>query len=171
MAAPFHGWESGSPRGVRSGVRLKRANGRGQTGALTHHFARTARRATGNSAVAGNAKYLAFNRRTFERGGEVRKEGSAERCKRRSAQPNDSRKLRCWGFMMQSSQPEAPVRRRGTGAYVPHGTTREGEEARTTTKSPTHRPTQPIFHHKRQTWTAIASCDNLPLLGRLFHLD
>ena len=56
MAAPFHGWESGSPRGVRSGVRLKRANGRGQTGVLTHHFARTARRATVNSEAAGNAK-------------------------------------------------------------------------------------------------------------------
>ena len=34
------------PRGVRSGVRLKRENGRGQTEALKHHFARTARRAT-----------------------------------------------------------------------------------------------------------------------------
>ena len=35
-------------------MRLKRANGKGQTEVLTHHFARTARRATGNSAVAGN---------------------------------------------------------------------------------------------------------------------
>ena len=48
---------------------------------------------------------------------------------------------------------------------------REGEEARTTTKSPAHRPAQPIFHNKRKTWTAIASCDNLPLLGRLLILD
>ena len=37
-------------------MRLKRANARGQTGALAHHFARTARRATGDGAVAGNAK-------------------------------------------------------------------------------------------------------------------
>ena len=42
-----------------------------------------------------------------------------------------------------------------------------GEEARTTTKSPPHRPAQPIFHHKRKMWTAIASCDNWPLLRRL----
>ena len=28
---------------------------------------------------------------------------------------------------------------------------REGEKARTTTKSPPHRPAQPIFHHKRRT--------------------
>ena len=48
---------------------------------------------------------------------------------------------------------------------------REGEEARTTTKSPPHRPAQPFFHHKRQTWTAIASCDNWPLLRRLLFLD
>ena len=48
---------------------------------------------------------------------------------------------------------------------------REGEEARTTTKSPPHRPAQPIFHHKRQTWIAIASCDIWPLLGRLLILD
>ena len=70
---------------------------------------------------------------------------------------------------------EAPVRRRGTGAYVPHGTTDRGkaktEEARTTTKSLAHRPAQPIFHHNRKTWTGIASCDNWPLLRRLLILD
>ena len=82
-------------------MRLKRANGRGQTGALTHHFARTARRATGNSEAAGNGKYLGFNRRTFERGGEVRRGGRAERCTRRSAQPNDKRKMRRVAFSMQ----------------------------------------------------------------------
>ena len=48
---------------------------------------------------------------------------------------------------------------------------REGEEARTTTKSPPHRLAQPIFHHKRKTWTTIASCDNWPLLRRLLILD
>ena len=48
---------------------------------------------------------------------------------------------------------------------------REGEEARTTIKSPPHRPAQPIFHHKRPTWTAIVSYHNRPLLRRLFHLD
>ena len=36
---------------------MKRANGRGQTGEESkQHFARTARRAAGNSAVAGNGK-------------------------------------------------------------------------------------------------------------------
>ena len=53
-------------------MRLKRANGRGQTGDSKQHFARTARRATGNGAVAGNGTYFACNRRTFERGGGVR---------------------------------------------------------------------------------------------------
>ena len=37
-------------------MRLSRANGKGQTEDSKHHFARTARRATGNSAVAGNGK-------------------------------------------------------------------------------------------------------------------
>ena len=41
---------------------MKRANGlRGQTGDPKHHLARTARRATGNGAVAGNGTYLAFD--------------------------------------------------------------------------------------------------------------
>ena len=102
----------------------------------------------------------------------MRKGERAERCTGQSAQPNDSRKMRCWGFMMQSSQPEALVRRRGTGAYVPQGTTDRGNAKRyDTTKSLPHRLAQPIFHHKRKTWTAIASCDNWPLLRRLLILD
>ena len=42
-------------------MRLKRANGRGQTRDSKHHFARTARGATGNSAVVSNGTYLAFD--------------------------------------------------------------------------------------------------------------
>ena len=69
----------------------------------------------------------------------MRKGGRAERCTRRSAQPNDSRKMRCWG-LMQSSQPEALVRRRGTGAYVPRRTTDRGK-AKRNEPPPSHRLT------------------------------
>ena len=99
--------------------------------------------------------------------------GRAERCTRPCAQPNDSRKMLCWGFVMQSSQPEVLVRRGGTGAYV--GPPTEGRR-RGTNHHPrpwplARRPAQPIFHHKRQTWTAIASCDTRPLLRRLLILN
>ena len=43
---------------------------------------------------------------------------------------------------MQSSQPEALVRRRGTGAYVPYGTTDRGEAKRHEPPS-SHRLTVP----------------------------
>ena len=41
-------------------MRLKRANGRGQTMAHKLHFARTARRATDNGAVTGNGTFFSF---------------------------------------------------------------------------------------------------------------
>ena len=127
----------------RSLVRLKRANGRGQTLKLvsqriTSRIPPAAPRATAQSPATASSSAL-----TVEQLNEAgRCAGEGVRCKRRSAQPNDSRKLRCWGFMMQSPQPEALVRRRDTGAYVPHGTTDRGK-AKRHEPPPSHRLTVP----------------------------
>ena len=73
-----------------------------------------------------------------------------------------------------STEPRGRKRRSGGAVrertYLMGPPTEEGEEARTTTKSPPHRHAQPIFHHKRRTWTAIASRNSCPLLRRVLIL-
>ena len=121
-------------------MRLKRANGRCQTEDSNVHFGRTARRATDNGAVAGNGTYLAFDRRIFERGGEVRRGGRAERS-------NDNRKTASVFFYEKGIIGSAGAEARyGSVRTSKDHLQRVAEEARTTTKSPPHRLAQPIFH-------------------------
>ena len=145
-------------------MRLKRTNGRGQTEAHKHHFARTARRVTGNGAVAGNGTYLAFDLMELNevvRCSREKARGALHKAMRSTKRHTTNALLGIYDAKLaaRSAGPE--------GWYGSLRTLKEGEEAQTTAKSPPHRPAQPFFHHTRQTWTAIASCDNLPLLRRL----